>query len=455
MARNCTDAALSRKQRVFVVLEDEPGVLKFPAPTDAIRPAGDATLNQTPTYSDSKEKFDTLDLLDKFPNATPPGEWTIPQYLRLAGFGAAPQGQALFEATMGRKGVTALAILADDISDADMDIEVEDLAGDITPVGVIQIGSELIRYGRFDAELNLFSDCIRGYNDTAPAAHATADSVVFKSVSYHFDTCSPTVSIWIETDHLIQYLAGAVVDSLRIPIQNEDGVLVTFSGKGMRMGWAGRTEIRTTATAGDTKIFVQDAIRYSVGARIQNYTQADAGTNGYEIEAINTTSGEITLTTPIADNWDAGDEITGYLPTAAVSGIAAESRDTAVILGGVPGKVKNTELNIGVPKEFKQDEVGTKFPEEYFGSVRNITMNLDCVLRKAAVDKFHEGYNGKETTIALTMGRIPGQKATFFMPRAKVSVPTVQFDGPAVGLQIPATALGVDTGENSLTLIFE
>jgi hypothetical protein len=57
------------------------------------------------------------------------------------------------------------------------------------------------------------------------------------------------------------------------------------------------------------------------------------------------------------------------------------------------------------------------------------------------------------------MGIDPGKKVSFFMPRVKATMPTVQFDGPALGLQIPASALGMvdgaQVGENSVCIIFE
>ena len=58
--------AKSRKQRVFAVMETTAGTLMTPAgATDFIRPAGDAMMNQSPTFADSPEKRDTLDVLDQ------------------------------------------------------------------------------------------------------------------------------------------------------------------------------------------------------------------------------------------------------------------------------------------------------------------------------------------------------------------------------------------------------
>ena len=105
----CLDEiGLSRKQRVFVVTESVCGTIQYPnATTDFVRPAGDAKINQTPAFVDSEEKMNTLDVLDRFQNVMPAGEWELPMYIRTetpstptASF-ATPQGGPLFESLQG------------------------------------------------------------------------------------------------------------------------------------------------------------------------------------------------------------------------------------------------------------------------------------------------------------------------------------------------------------------
>jgi hypothetical protein len=457
----CTDAGQSRRQRVYARIEPQPGMLVFPLPSNAIRPAGDATMNQVPTYTDSSEKFDTLDLLDKFPNAMPPGDWSIPLYVRSSGFNRLPQGADLIQAAIGRVGTSVAAELADDATAADTSLLITVASGDVAQVGVVQIGTEMIRYRGYEHATGTLQNCVRAYNDTTSAAYVTGDEVVFLSTVYLLDSCAPTVSIWIETDHLIQFMSGCVVNEIKVPVQNEDGVKLSITGQGMRMGWAGKSAVKTAAVTGASSVTVNDPKRYSIEARIYNRTVDDHGSGilGYEIESINMTTGELRLKTALVTDWSVGDEVSGYLPPADVSGDVIESRASQLVLGGVPGKIKTTELTIGVPKEFLPNEIGAEFPEEYAGTVRGISMNLDCVFRRAALDKFYEGYSGEETSVLLTLGRVPGKKISFFMPRVKPSMPTVQFDGPALGLQIPASALGMvsgnQVGENSISVILE
>jgi hypothetical protein len=435
-------------------------MLTFPTPAQAIRPAGDAVMNQVPTYTDSAEKFDTLDLLDKFVNGMPAGDWSIPMYVRLAGFGLPPQGMDLILAAIGRTGVSVVAKVDGALDDSIMTIPLVVTSGEVAQVGVVQIGAEQIHYRGYDFVAGTIQNCIRGYNDTTAAAHDDEDEAVFLSTPYFLDTCAPSVSLWIETDHFIQFMSGSVVNEIKIPVQNEDGVKLNISGKGARMGWAGKSTVKTASAVAATVVIVNDPERYTVGARIYNVTASDDnGAVGYEVTAVNHTSGALTLAAPTVSAWSVGDDVSGYLPPANVTGDVVESRTSKLVLGGVPGRIKNTELSIGVNKEFLPLEIGAEYPDEYAGQVRSITMNLDCVFRRAAIDKFYEGYNGEETSVLLTMGREPGKKISFYMPRVKPSMPTVTFDGPALGLQIPASALGTvegsQVGENSISVILE
>jgi hypothetical protein len=461
----CIDAGISRRQRVFAVIEGEPGLLAFPSPTDAIRPAGDATMNQVPTFTDSSEKFDTLDLLDKFQNAMPPGEWSVPMYLRTSGFQMSPQGYALIESAMGRKGTAVYAALASDIAATDTTIPIKSIVGGFSPVGVLVFPApnyEKVRYSGFtktaDGEGTL-TGCIRGYADTTADAYEAPVTIEGASTAYFLDYCAPSVSLWIETDFFVQFMSGCTVNEIQIPVQNEDAVKFNMTGQGMRMGWIGRSLVKTAAAIGAEAIIVQDPKRYSIGGRIFNKTLNDFGTVGYQVTDINYTTGELTLDTALAVAWGVGDVVSGYLPPANIGGDAIESRFTTVVLNGVQGKIKSSQLTVGIPKEFLPAEVGTEFPEEYAATVRKIAMNLDCVFRRAAVDKFYEGYLGSEFPVLLTMGKIPGKRVSFYMPRVKATMPTIQFDGPALGLQIPGSALGMvdgeQVGENSICIILE
>lgn len=98
-----TEIGKARNQKVFAVQETVSGTLAFPttAASFCILPAGNAIINQTPTYMDSEELKNSLDVVDQFENATPPGEFTLPTYIRVCSAGSDPQADAVIQSLMG------------------------------------------------------------------------------------------------------------------------------------------------------------------------------------------------------------------------------------------------------------------------------------------------------------------------------------------------------------------
>ena len=102
MSQYCPSVQKSNVQRAFVMLETSTGVLEKPVATGFVLPAGRGSIAQTPTYTDSPELSDTLDVVSQSRDAMPPGDWSLPMVARLAENAAAPQGDALFVAAMGK-----------------------------------------------------------------------------------------------------------------------------------------------------------------------------------------------------------------------------------------------------------------------------------------------------------------------------------------------------------------
>lgn len=98
--------ALSRAGKVFVAKETTSGTLEYPDINDLIIPAGEATIKQAPTYTESKEKKNSRDVIDRFVDMQGAGEWTIPMYARPAdSAGSKPLGAVLYESLMGTETV--------------------------------------------------------------------------------------------------------------------------------------------------------------------------------------------------------------------------------------------------------------------------------------------------------------------------------------------------------------
>lgn len=454
------DIAKAKRLKIFTVLETTPGELAFPAATDFVRPAGDVTLNQVPTYTDSKELADTLDVLDQFSNVMPPAEFSLDMYLRLAGSGAAPQGSPLFESMQGSKQasgtVTAKVNAVAGIDADDVMIPYNTVAGGtLPPAGVVQIGTEKIRYAA-KTSTNL-TGCTRGYAGTTAASASNEAAITLLSQVYLQDTSSSSFTLWKQVDDwFVQFCTGCTVNNATVSPKNEDGVMFSFKGQGMRMGWAGESPMAASASAGATTITVDNAKLFTAGARIQNVTKgANNSGAGFAITAVNVTTNVLTLGTAVpSGGWAEDDVIRGYLPTGTAVGTAIENRKVKVYIDGVEGRIRPTDLTFDVPKTYLTDVIGTEFPEEFVEDTRKLTGNLNVYFKKTEIEKFYQGYTGQEVTVEFVFGDTYGYKASLFYPRAKVTMPTLRGEGATAVLQIPVTALGT-VGEDSCFLCLE
>lgn len=456
---SCSDnIALSRKQRVFAVVETTCGSLQFPSgSTDFVRPAGNAIINQAITFVDSEELSDTLDVLDQFQNATGAATWSVPMYLRPSGtVGSAPQGAAFFRSMQGSLRGATTASLNGAVSSSATTLVIDGISGgDFPEVGVITIGSETIHYtsltmthGGTTATL---SGCTRGYNSTTATSAADNASVSLGGIFYEQDTSSPSFSLWVETDHFVQGLSGATVNNCAIGVNNEGAVTLSLSGEGMQMVWAGSSTLSTSQTAGNSTITVADGEIFAAGAYIQNYTQShNNSSSGYEISSI---SGNVlTLGTVLEGNWAKDDVIKGYLPPETVIGTPVESKDTTVEIDSVATSVRGTDITISVPKNYLVDEIGTSYPEDFLEDKRDISGTLNLYFRKADAQYFQQGMSGTTKSLLITFGDTAGYIMDMYLKKAQIHVPELSVDGSAMQIAIGFKALGTN-GEDSLQIV--
>ncbi len=457
MSRNST-VGLSRKQTVFATLESTLGVLQFPNATfDHIRPAGNTTLNQKPAFVNSEEIRDSLDILDQFQNATPPGEFTLKMYVRPSGTlgtASAPQGSVLFRSLQGMVAGAISATLSAGISATATSISLISLDGVLPHTGVLSIGSEKVGYtGLVQSSSKAtwtLTGVTRGYGTNA-TSHSTSATIGLASLFYRQQATSPSFSLWVGTDHFVQAMAGCSINSATLDVTNEGGLAMTFTGQGVRMYWAGTDSLATNATAGATSITVQNAKLFTPSMYIYNKTK---NSEKKLISASNATTNTITLANACGAAWATGDVISGYLPSGTVIGNAIEAKDSQIYLNSIATTIKRGTLNIGTPKQYLIDEVGTAYPTDYLENVRDINSNLSIYFRKSDAKLFKEGYDGNEVPIRLVFGDTPGYIMEMYMPRCKLQVPEISFTPPAVELAIPMTALGTE-GEDSLEIVFK
>lgn len=454
-----TEIGLSRKHKVFVVKETTPGTLKFPEDGDLVLPAGNATINQNPEFTDSEELVNSLDIIDQFPNARPAGDWSIPMYLRTdSTFGDQPQGGILFESLQGKVGTAGFSVVTEVLA-AEEEVPFTTLTGDRLPSkGVIALASELIYYTEVeydvsDATKGTFKGCVRGYNKSTAAVHdgsVTPIAGSLKSVFYKQETTSPSFSMWMKTDFLVQGLSGCTASEMTMELNNEGAVKLEFSGQGMEMVWAGVSEATGVNTG--TSFPVKNAKQFSPGARVWNETsKADNSGAGYTIKSIDYDTNIITLDTTamtVADK----DVIAGYLPDGTKKQDPILSKDTGIKIDGNVAKLRTSTYTISAPKNYLIDEIGTEYPEEYVEDVRSITADFNIYAKKESIKYIYDGYNANEFSFNVTLGNTPGSIVEILNPRCRTTAPESGSDGPTMTLSMTMTALGTD-GEDSCDIV--
>ena len=437
--KTCSTVASARIQQVFVVLEDVSGVLQRPTAEGYVLPAGSATLNQAPEYTNSDELTGTLDVIDQFRNALGPGEASIPMIVRLPSDGSKMQGHALLASLMGtvQEPNTVLAeVGTGGVTISATTVPVADITG-----GVI----------------TSLTNCVRGYEGTTAAAHDAEDVITLGSRIAVQDNCRPTVSIWLKNDHTVRFASGGVVTAATIPQSKEGGQHCDFTVGFRQMGWCG-SSILTSAPAGavltvETSEGEKAAEAYTVGGIIKNTTKnADNSGAGYTITAVNYDAGTITVS-PAPSGWAADDKIDPWLPEATPIGVALQSADTRVFVGGKAGKLTEGSITIGTPTAFTS-EIGDEFPGENADEMRELSMTNGLYFRAKDAVEFKRGYDGYELPVHIVLGNKAGGSLSLVMPRVKFNMPTVEESDSFVTLTRTGAILGTK-GNDSLVIVQE
>ena len=470
--------ATSRKQKVFAVRETTEGELKFPAATDFIMPAGPATIKQAPSFKNSDEIKNSLDVIDQFQNALPAGDWTCDMYTRLPdALTEDIQGDVLFESMQGSKidsgAVTFDLDTAVGASDTSIVADATSILGDtrLPETGVILIGAEKIFYrGITITALDItFANCIRGWDGTTAITHDGSSTPINSSLVspwFRQKIGGSTFSFWVMTDHFTQGMGGCTVNNGSLGVDNEGAVTWKFSGQGMSTIWAGTDDVSSSSASGQSDISVTDANKFSVGAYIKcthiDGTEDINSGSGYLISSINTTTNVLTVTTNLIDTWATSDEVSGYLPTGNIVPNAIESRYTYIWIDDVRGKFKSSDITFSTPKNYITDEIGVTHPEGFVEDVRNITSNMNVYFRKDDAKYFELGSLGNTFKLYFLFGNMgvnvdglnhdTERKLAISLPKTRSDTPTINISGATVSLAMPTTCLGTN-GEDSCDIV--
>lgn len=267
--------------------------------------------------------------------------------------------------------------------------------------------------------------------------------------------CRPSVSVWVQKDHTVLFASGAVPTQLEIPLQLEDGQPMSWTLQFRKMGWAGRSFIKSvsgSAVTVETEDGVLAGHGYTVGAYIKNTTRDDDNSGaGYQITAVDKTAGVLTVS-PAPQGWQADNQIDAWLPEADPIGSPVESRSAAVTVDGAAGKLREGTLTVGAPTTFLQ-EIGDEYPGESIDQKREISYDITMYMRAKDVLRIGKGYSTDvESAVVTTCTAENGGSVAVTLPRVQFTTPEIGEQDSVVTLTMSGRALGT-SGEDSMTVV--
>lgn len=459
----CPDVMLGRKQRGYAVEEETAGVLAFPGPQHVINPTSDVSMNQETPTTDSREKADTLDVLNVFQGIANEGTASINCYLRTSGVDSAPQAETLIVAAMGKIADSAAGELTTAITVSSNSLTVDNTSGVFPKRGVLELrtisgDTEQIYYADVMESTGTpgeytFTGLVRGYNGTTAVIGEIGDDITVKSRWYAQDTCRPSFSMWLITDTLLQCMTGSSVTQLTVPFQEEDAVELQFTVVGQRVYNAGRSDLAESAVTGATSLIVEDSRAFFVGQRLQNLTKKDDNSaSGYAVTAINEAAHTLTIAPGTKTDWAVDDVITWWMPGGEPIGEEVENRDTVVYVAGEELTMLPSDLSISTPVG-RVNPIGTRYPGQGIDTTREISMDYVTLAKKDAAIRLRDGFEGTEQRFDAVVGKDEGRKMAFIGPRMKLTTASVGFQDPTVTLTQSGRFLGTGKGENSLQIV--
>lgn len=464
MADNvCSNVALARAQRMWIVPEDTQGVLQFPAAEHIIQVTQDVALNQKTPTTDSKAKTNSLDVMNVFQGVAEAATANIGMYVSVVDMHTKPQGDALITAIMGRIAKPVSGELSAPMTvNADTITVASGFSGELLQRGVLAITNaasetEFVHYRKAVQDNSgtvTFSLLTRGYSGKSAIVAAAGDKVMYTNRAYVQDKCRQEVSVWVQIDNTLQACQGCRSTTAGISFAATDAVEITSTINGRRVYNAGSSDMAAEANTGATDVSVDNAKVFFVGQRVQNTTKADdnAG-SGYLVKAVDESAGKITLGTGIAKDWLQDDVITWWMPDNGFIGREIENRSTILRVEDVRCKMLPGSLTIGTPVSYT-GEIGDFYPGEGIDDVRQVTVDYNVLMRGNAAQSLRDGMEGREVRIDAEFGTEQGKKVAIVAQRVKLTMPDISFQAPTVSLNTQGRILG-RKGEDSLQIILE
>ena len=426
--------------------------------TQKIMTAGFAEINQQPTYTDSEEINNSLDLLERFQDQIANGTFKIPMYVHPSGTaGTAPMGAILFESLFGN---------------ATNDSGVKETYDQTTTKKSFTLWSKLGHTVFFGsgavAENGKFSMVNKGANqvdisggfmqmgwagtDQSNGATANGDGA-----AYVVDK----VAGYVEGDTVITLKTGTGTVLEGDVVNFEDDSTDYFIADGGGVAEAGDITLRApglTANLADGKtltidgsslVTVDEGKKFTADALIS--IAADHNTNmGYQIASVSTNKVYLKEKVTCAD--DAA--ITGWLPVLVAPGAPIENKDLTITFDGSAKILKSLTIDYSSPVAWQNEEITSDgYVGAYVEDRRDIKVSAEALFREAELSLFYDALNNAKIAIIAIVGTTAGKIMTINLPYTELEMPGPQPSKPVVNLSLSGKALG-SSGEDSCSIVF-
>ena len=402
------EIAFGRDIIVFAIKEAAatPGTPVFPATTDAIFLIGEPSFKQVRNFIPDAQRRATFSKVERIKARLSPGEWSLSTYIKPSGDkGVVPECGQLLEGLFG-------------FEDAEEGVKVEYVLKD-------------------------------------------PDSTTFPFTL-------PTYTIWYRLGHLVMCNAGCMVNSGDITVKagNDDDSLVgiTFGGFFMKQIRTGSDVLAQAIAAPLNKVKVTDARRFMIESIISVKDQNNNG-QGFEVEQIDYSTNELTVTPDLVAGPQVGDPVKGYLPDPTEVGEPVHGRLGYVTFDeGSPVDTPIISASIGINNNLKMIEDEKKnidYPDDFIRPAeREVTLSIDCYFRKDVAARWYEVDEQLEKEIKIPAGDTTtpggdGKRLRFEFPRVQLDTPDLS-GGEEVVMAMPKAVLTKSISlEEEIKLVFD
>ena len=458
MATNTVGLAI--EQVCLCVKETTKGTAVFPtAAAELVIGAGVIDMNQQPTYTNSEEIANSLDVLDRFQDQVGAGTFTIPTYIRPSGTaGTAPMADVLFESLMGIG--TNSAGVSEAYSQAttkpSFTLWLKKSHTLFFGTGAC-VDSCALNFTNKGACMATFSGGFMqmGWAGTCSANGATASG---DGASYVVDDASNyaegDTAIHVDsgtgsclTGDTITFAGDTTVYFVATGFAGDGDSDVVIASPGLTKALLDGVAMTIT---GNRLITVVDGQKFTAGGRVRIALENNSKA-GFEIESV---SGNVLTMTEAVTCADEA-VIAGYLDeTLTAVGSPLESKNTTISFDAVTTALKALSLTISSPAVYQVDEITTSgYPEDYVEDTREISGTIDLLFRENDMGLFYDGLNDVSVATVITIGTVTGSICTIGLLQTELEVPNITTDKPTVSLTSNLHAIG-STGEDSATMTF-